>query len=489
MINAKAITNSWFHVAAFSLLFATIFLFAFTSNYYFLLIPAGFLYFVLLGVNWQAAYWIFLFTIPASIQINFNNDSMAITLPDEPLMWVFLLLFSLVFARNPSTLPRWWWQDKLVFVVVLQFLWTGVAVIFSKMMFFSLKFLLAKSWLMVCFFVLPLWIFREKKDFIKAFFVLLVPMLITIIVILIHHYKLHFAFDKVQKSMSGLYYNHVDYSTVISMFFPLLLIAWPLTKGRGVIVRLILLVVILTFIAGIAFSYARAAVIGIGFAIAVAIAIKVRLVNLIMPAIYALIILLMCYMVPNNKYIEFRPDYNKTFMHKNFTDHLIATFRGKDMSSMERLYRWIAAVRMSNDRPITGYGPRAFYYYYKPYAVTTFQTYVSRNPEHSTTHNYFLYMLVEQGWPAMLLYATLLMVMFAKAQKIYHRFKDRFWRLVTLGLAMMLAVGFVNNFFSELIETHKVAALFYIPLALLVILDKKSKDENEATQPEMVPAT
>lgn len=473
-----SVKNNWFTIAAFSLLMISIMAFAWTGNYFILLAPVAFLYIVLLGVNWQLAYWIFLFTIPASIQINFSNDTMAITLPDQPLMWLFLLLATVVFARNPRSLPAWWWQDGLVFIIVLQFTWTIVAVLFSKMLFFSMKFLLAKTWLLVCYFVLPLWVFREKKDFKKGFLVLLVPMLITIIVILIHHAMLHFSFDKVQKSMSGLYYNHVDYSTVISMFFPLLLIAWPLTKGRGVITRGILLGIILLFIAGVIFSYARAAAVGIFFAIAVGIAIRMRLVNLVMPTVYGLIILLMCYMVPNNKYIEFRPDYNKTFMHKNFTDHIIATFRGKDMSSMERLYRWIAAVRMSRDRPITGYGPRAFYYYYKPYAVTSFQTYVSRNPEHSTTHNYFLYMLVEQGWPAMLLYALLLYAMFAKAQRIYHRFKDRFYRIVTIGLAMTLAVGFINNFFSELIETHKVAALFYIPLAMLIILDKKSKDEQ-----------
>jgi O-antigen ligase len=157
------------------------------------------------------------------------------------------------------------------------------------------------------------------------------------------------------------------------------------------------------------------------------------------------------------------------------------------MSARERVYRWIAAVRMSTDKPITGYGPRSFYYFYKPYTVTSFQTYVSRNPEHSTTHNYFLYMLVEQGWPAMLLYAALIYAIFAKAQRIYHRFKDKFYRLVTIGITMTVAAGFINNFFSELIETHKVATLFYIPLALLVILDKKSKEEQESTPADPTP--
>ena len=477
---ASALKNNWFNIASFTLLFASILAFVFTGEYFLLLVPPVYLYLVLIGINWQMAYWIFLFMIPVSVQINFSGDTMAITLPDEPVMWIFLLLFTLVFARNPSTLPKWWWKDNLVFIVVLQFIWTIIAVVFSKMLFFSVKFLLVKSWLLVCFFVLPIWIFREKKDYVRGFLVMLVPMLITIIVILIHHSLLGFKFDKVQKSMSGLYYNHVDYSTVISMFFPLLIIAWPLTKGKGILVRTLLLAIILTFIAGITFAYARAAVVGIVFAIIVGLAMRAKLVNFVMPIFYGLIIALICYMVPNNKYIEFRPDYNKTYMHKNFTDHLIATIKGKDMSSMERLYRWVAAIRMSNDRPITGYGPRTFYYYYKPYAVTSFQTYVSRNKEHSTTHNYFLYMLVEQGWPAMLLYALLMMVIFAKAQKIYHRFKDRFYRILTIGLAMVIAVGFINNFFSELIENHKVAALFYIPIAMLVLLDKKSLETPES---------
>jgi hypothetical protein len=84
-------------------------------------------------------------------------------------------------------------------------------------------------------------------------------------------------------------------------------------------------------------------------------------------------------------------------------------------------------------------------------------------------------MLVEQGWPAMILYAILVAVVFAQAQKIYYRFKDRFYKKVTLALAMMFAAGFINNFFSELLETHKVGALFYISIALLVVLDQKSR--------------
>jgi O-antigen ligase len=470
-----AIKNRWLDASALTVLMGTVAAWAYTGRWYYLLAPFAFLFLILMLLNWKTAYWILLFTIPFSIQINFAGDTASITLPDQPIMWLFLGVFALVWAKDPKRTPEWFWRDNLTLIIVLQFAWTAVAVIFSKMLFFSVKFLLAKTWLLVCFYFIPVWIFREKKDFVRAFFLLLVPMLATILVILMHHAMLGFKFNMVQKSMTGLYYNHVDYSTVISMFIPLLLISWPLTKGRSPLLRISLAFIIIIFLVATYFAYARAAELGLVFAIVVALAIRFRLVNVIMPVFYGLLVMLVCYMVPNNKYLDYRPDYNNTYMHKTFADHILSTLKGRDMSSMERVYRWIAAVRMSTDRPITGYGPRAFYYYYKPYAVTPFRTYVSRNPEQSTTHNYFLYMLVEQGWPAMILYAILIYAIFAKAQRIYHRFKDKFYRLVTLGLAMTLAVGFINNFFSELIETHKVAALFFIPLALLAILDHKSK--------------
>lgn len=476
--------NKWVLPLIGSLLFfACIAMYEYTDNYYFIPLPFVFLYVALMGVNWKAAYWIFLFFIPCSIELNFNHDASQISLPDEPITWLFLIQFIVMWAAKPNLIPKWWWKNPLVLVVVAQFIWTAVTVIFSKVLFFSFKFLIAKTWYLVVFLILPIWVFTDKKDFAKAFVLMLVPMVITMVIIMIRHRALGFGFRKIEKAIGGLYYNHVEYSTVMSMFFPLLLVALPLTNKKNPIIRLTLAGLIAFFLVAIFLTYARAAMIAVVFAIVVGLAIRLKLVNFIMPAIYGLIAVALVYLGTNNKYFDFRPDYRNTFMHKTFTDHMIATFRGKDMSSMERLYRWVAAFRMSKDRPILGYGPHAFYYYYKPYAVSFFRTYVSRNPEHSTTHNYFIYMLVEQGWPAMLLYALLVMVFFAHAQKVFHRFTDRYYRWVTLGVAMMFAAGFINNFFSELLETHKVGALFYLSIALLIFLDKKSRDlQKEAAE-------
>jgi len=461
---------------AIGILLLSIALFAFTGEYLFAALPFVYLMAMLAVVNWKTAYWVLLFTIPASIQVWFFNYTLSTSVPDEPIMWVFLLVFILLWARNPRIMPNWWWKNSLTAIIVLQFIWLIVTVTFSLEPLYSIKFLLAKCWFMVSFFVIPVFIFKEKKDFRRAFLVTLIPLLATVVIIFYRHYQIGFNFRKVEKAIAGIYYNHVDYSTVLSMFFPVLCIAFSLTRGKNWVLRGSLLAIIIFFLPAIYFTYARAAMLAVVFAIVIYFAIRMRLVNLVMPVFYGLMTMLIVYMASNNKFMDFRPTFERTYMHKTWTDHVIATFRGEDMSSMERLYRWIAGARMSTDRPITGFGPNSFYYHYKPYAVSAFRTYVSRNEEQSTTHNYFLYMLVEQGWPALILYGVLVMAVFAQAQKIYFRFHDRFYKKVTLALAMMFAAGFVNNFFSELLETHKVGAMFYISIALLVVLDRKSKE-------------
>lgn len=469
--------DNWFgRSVSLAILFLSIALFAFTGDALILALPFVYLFALLLFANWKVVYWILLFTIPVSTLIYLGP--LSTTIPDEPIMWLLFLVFIVLLIRYKSLLPEWWLRNPLVLIIVLQFIWMIVAVVFSEKLLLSVKFSLAKCWFLVSFFIMPLFIFKKKKDYKTAFIVLFIPMLITVLIIMAKHSVSGFNFRKIEKTLYPFYYNHVEYSTVISMFFPLLLIAYSLNKGKKGM-RLVLTGIILFFLAAIYLSYARAAMVAVIFAALVAFLIRIRLVNLLMPGFYAVLILIVGYMVNNNKYIDHRPVFEHTFMHQDFTDHVIATFKGQDMSSMERLYRWVAAVRMSGERPWTGVGPNNFYYFYKPYAVTSFRTYVSRNPEQSTTHNYFLYMLVEQGWPAMILYAILVYAVFAQAQKIYHRFKDRFYRACTLGIAMMFGAGFINNFFSELLETHKVGCLFFISISLLIILDKKSKDEEK----------
>jgi O-antigen ligase len=176
-------------------------------------------------------------------------------------------------------------------------------------------------------------------------------------------------------------------------------------------------------------------------------------------------------------YLDYSNDYKTTIFHSNFREHLIATYKLKDLSNAERIYRWVAGVQMAKDYWKTGAGPTTFYEQYKSYAVPAFKTYVSDNKEHSTVHNYFLLMLIEQGILGLLLFIVLLSFIFWYAQKVYLQANDKFWRVVSAAVASIIAMQCTVNFLSDLIETDKVGSVFYLGIAALVIADIKTRKQ------------
>ncbi len=459
-------------------LLASVAFYVFTQNLIILTAPFVFFFLLLCITNWNYAYWILLGSIIISVQLSLGK-TLSLSLPDEPVCWILSLVFGLVIASGSRVIPRWWTKNPVVIIIGLQFLWLIVAVLYSTVFFFSVKFLAAKIWYLICFLIFPIFIIKDKKDFKNLFLCVLIPMLTTIVVILIRQILLKFSFNSISTAIGTIYVNHVEYGAILSICYPIIWVAWSLS-GNSKRVKQFLFILILLFAPILYFSYARAAILAVIFAAFTGYAIKKKFATYIMPCVYGILTITLFYFISGEKYINLRPDYDHTVMHNDYAAHLMSTFQGRDVSSMERLYRWVAAIRMSEDRPLVGFGPHGFVNNYKKYTLSIFKTFSSENNEHSTTHNYFLFMLTEQGWPAMLLYALLIAVVLARAQKTYHKLTDRFYKGCTLALAMAFAATFVNNFFSEFIETHKVGALFYLIIALLLLLEQKSKEPESA---------
>lgn len=461
------------------IMLAAVAAFAITNNFIVLALPFVALFAAWVIIDWRSVYFLLIFSLPLSFEVSLGGGSFSTTFPDEQLMWVFFGIgLIILLAKKIWTIPKWFLRSPLTLILAFQFLWLIVAVIFSESLGVSVKYLLSQAWLWMSFLLLPIFIFKEKKDFVLAFKLFAVPFLVFVVYAFIRHAFTGFNFWHSNVVVRPFYINHVDHSTVLSMFFPLLVVAYQLSKGKKIL-RWILLFFIVFFLPAIYVAGARAAMLAVVFAAMIAFAIRLKLVNWVMPAFYTVCIALVSFLVYNNNFFHLRPNMNTTATQGSFIETVAATFRGDDMSSMERFYRWIAAAKMSQDRPFTGVGPNNFYDYYKNYTVTSFKTWVSRNPERSTTHNYFLFMLVEQGWPALLLYGIFLMVVFAHAQKTYHLAKDPFYKKVTMGLIMMIGACFVNNFFSELIQTHRIGALFYLAVALLIVIRHKVEQQNK----------
>ncbi|RZL03521.1 MAG: hypothetical protein EOO62_21495 [Hymenobacter sp.] len=176
------------------------------------------------------------------------------------------------------------------------------------------------------------------------------------------------------------------------------------------------------------------------------------------------------YFVSADNFMRFAPDYEKTVWHGgNFEAHLASTYKLEDVSGMERVYRWVAAARMVADKPATGSGPSTFYPEYKRYTVSGFRTYVSDNREHSTTHNYFLLTLAEQGFPGFLLFCVLLGTALVTIERLYHLSLPRpDIHLVVLAAAMSFIIIVFHLFLNELVEVDRIGSVFLVVLAVLV---------------------
>ena len=176
------------------------------------------------------------------------------------------------------------------------------------------------------------------------------------------------------------------------------------------------------------------------------------------------------YFVSEDNFMRFAPDFEKTIWHGNdFEAHLESTYKLQEVSGMERLYRWVAAARMVADKPATGSGPSTFYPEYKRYTITGFRTYVSDNPEHSTTHNYFLLLLAEQGVPGFLLFCLLLSTALLTAERLYHRsLPYPEVHRVVLAVSLSLVIILFHLFLNELVEVDKIGSVLLVSLAMLV---------------------
>jgi O-antigen ligase len=193
-----------------------------------------------------------------------------------------------------------------------------------------------------------------------------------------------------------------------------------------------------------------------------------------------LILVSVFWLSQNDRYLNYQNNnYRATIFHSNFEEHLVATYKLKDVSTAERFYRWIAGARMIKDNWLTGYGPNTFYNNYKPYALPAFKTWVSDNKDHSTVHNYFLLITIEQGFPGLLFFLLLVAAMLYYSERLYKRIADKFYKTAALSCGVILMMILTVNFLSDLIETDKVGSLFFLCLATLIAIERTTKYERE----------
>jgi len=435
----------------------------------FFLTPIGFLFAYQLILNYRTIFFLLLFVTPGATEF-YGASGFSTTLPTEPIMIVLMFTFLFFVLMKREILDKAFFTHPLAIILYIHFTWMLFTAIFADEIVISLKYLLAKTWFIVAFFYVGGLVIKNFSDFKIAFWCLFVPTLLLTIYTLNNHLHYQFRFSEVNKTMVPFFRNHVNYAVFLALILPLTIAASRWYKKYSWQKMLINLGILLLML-GIYFSYTRSSWLSVAGALVAYLLIKH---NKLIPAVFASIIgviFFVIYMVSNNNYLDYAPEYTKTIYHSNFSDHMESTMSLEDVSSAERIYRWVAAMHMIEEKPVLGFGPGQFYFNYKEYTTNKFETYISRNEEHSTVHNYYLQITVEQGFIGIAIWATLLVMILWKGQTLYNKFKDPIYKGLVMAITLSTITIIINISLSDLIEADKIGTCFFMFMAILINLE------------------
>lgn len=435
------------------------------------LAPAVILLAFLTVVDFKSVFFLLLFCIPLSTEIVLPNG-LGTDLPTEPLIVGLMGVYLLYILAKGKSLNLSILRHPLTLLLLLHVGWILITTLTSAQAVVSIKFLLAKIWYLITFYFLAAMLLKEQQDYKRFVWIILIPLSCTILITLIRFKGYEFSFEYVHKVLHPFYRNHVAYAAIMVTFFPFLWLAWRWQESRSWIWWGLIGVIVL-FLVGIQLSYTRAAYGALLIAIGAYFVIQFRFTRYVLAFGLAAAIGLVAYLTTNNKYLEYAPDYETTITHTNFDNLLEATYQMEDISTMERVYRWVAASFMIKERPMFGFGPGNFYFFYKSYTVRSFKTYVSDNPEGSGIHSYYIMLMVEQGIPGLLLFLLVICYALLRGEQIFHRLPDLKDRQIIMAAMLSLIIILVLLLINDLVETDKIGPFFFMNLAIIVNMDLK----------------
>ena len=436
---------------------------------------------VLIGLsNFPQLYYILLFFLPLSMEFSFT-PSLGTDLPSEPLMIGLMLVTFFYLVKNQNALPQKFYTHPLLLLLLLHMGWIFIATLNALNFTVSIKVFTAKIWYITVFVFLTAIVINSFKKFQKAFWCIFFPLLATAIVTMIRHAFKDFGFEDINRCVTPYFANHVNYALMLVVFYPFIWMAstwyekyswqwWILAFAK------------VFFIIAIYFSYTRAAMAAAVVMIPFFLIVRWRLMKLTLAVAAILSLAGVAYMVNDNRFLKHAPEFDSTIYHDEFSDHMSATFEGKDVSSMERVYRWIAGGRMIMDRPLMGVGPGNFFPYYKKYAVSSFETWVSDNEERSTIHNYFLLLLVEQGIFGLLIFLAFTAYIFLLGENLYHRMANDYQKNLLMAVMLSLMAIYLSLTLNDMLENDKIGTLFFFNVSLLLIFATKPLLDSEGKQ-------
>lgn len=439
--------------------------------YWFFLLPLALLVFYYYLVSLDKIILLITFLTPLAVNISDLEMGLGVSLPTEPMMFGVLLIFlvNLLFEKGYD---RRLGHHPISYIIYMSLLWMFITSLSSEMPIVSLKHFLSRLWFVIPFYFIAALIFRDKENIKKFYWLYVISLLLVIFYTIFQHAKYGFDEDAGHWVMSPFYNDHTAYGAALAMYIPVIvgLIFYP---GASTKSKLIGLIVLIVYLIAIILSYGRAAWISVFIALVVFVIILLRI------KFYWLVIaglaLIGVFLVFQSQILD-KLEKNKQDSSANFVEHIQSISNiSSDASNLERINRWQAALRLSEDRPIFGWGPGTYQFVYAPFQLSKEKTIISTNlGDLGNAHSEYLGPLAEMGIPGMLIVIVLFSTIIYVGLRVY-KYGDKETKYLSLmallGLITYFSHGVLNNF----LDTDKLSVPFWGFVAVIVSLDVYGK--------------
>ena len=470
MLN-KALLYSTFAFVAISSIFIVF------EMYWILLIPIALLVIYMAFFKLNYLIYFIVFSTPLAINIEHINGGFSLSVPTEPLLFGITLLFffRLLYAGYNKKII----SHPVSIALLFNLGWIFLTMLTSTEPIVSLKFLVARLWFVIPMYFIGVLIFEKKENAIRFLWLYFIALCIIVVYTLTRHVANGMSEHSSHWVMEPFYRDHTSYGAILALFIPII-IGLSSLKYKTKIVNYLAFALFGLALAGIIFSYTRAAWLGV-FAILIlyfVILLKIKFKTILISGFVVLGLGLSM----KNQIVQ-KLEKNRQHSSTDLAQHVQSISNiSNDASNLERLNRWSCAYRMFKDKPFFGWGPGTYQMKYAPYQLKSEKTILSTNSGNmGNAHNEYIGPLAESGVFGFLSVCFVFGAIIYTGLRVYHRAKDREIRTISLVIVLGLITYMIHGMMNNFLDTDKASVPLWGMVAILVAFDLKycNSKENE----------
>ncbi|XOV66528.1 MAG: O-antigen ligase family protein [Fluviicola sp.] len=442
-----------------------------------ILIAGGVLSFIFVLEKTFLFYLLLICLIPLSIDLGIGGGAQV----NSPSEWMILPLLAVLifFHKDYSASLRKSIFHPLALFLVADIFWQLIVTLTSTHLDVSFK-----RWIIHTIFVIGFFttvtMLRNPKQLFKVWMAYAIGLLPVMIVTFNNFQKNDFNARTVFSISKPFFPDHTVYGACIAFIIPLLILLcihwrklnWKSWQIFG------LFILTLISIASEFIALSRAAILSLGIALIFALLLhwKMRFKTLLI-GIAGVGILAFSLQTQIYEYFE---ETDAVSNDGKVTNHLTSvTNIQTDASNLERVNRWVCALRMFEDRPIFGYGPGTYQFEYNKFQTMEYKTHISSNTgDKGNAHSEYLTYLSEKGILGGLIFLLIVFGAVYFGMKNHQLLQDPLLRLLNLGILLGLITYFFHGIFNSFMDQSKMAFLYFTGLGTLVWLSQKTEQSK-----------